>query len=79
MEEGKRTDANARAIHDVDQRLATLQHVREVVQRNTTALVESIASAVKRANDESFGEAEADIRAEEAAILRDERRRARGE
>ena len=73
---GVHTDATARAIHEVDQRLATLQHARELVDGNTTRLVESITQAITQANEQAFAEAEQQLREEEADILRDERRRA---
>lgn len=66
---GARNETNARSISDLDQRLAALQHVREIVEGNTTRLVQAIAQA----NAESFDQAEQAIRDEEAAILRAER------
>ncbi len=69
-----RSDASvAAAISDIDQRQAALLHVREVAEQSTEALVEALVEAIREAHEESFGEVERQLRAEEASVLRSER------
>lgn len=64
----------ASAIADVDQRRAALDHIRELTDRNTRALVDTVTAAILEAQAEMYEEVSEQLRDEEAEILSRETR-----